>query len=40
MHRFIVIVISVLLIAGFMVASHAAPWSLSSIPGWAPYLAS
>ena len=40
MHRFIVIVLSVLLIAAFMFASHAALWGLSAIPGWASYLAS
>ena len=37
MHRFFVIVLSVLLLTGFVFASHAAPSGLLSMPGWAPY---
>lgn len=40
MNRIIVITFSALLIAGYALVWQAAPWGLSSIPGWAPYLAS
>lgn len=39
MHRFIIIVLSVLLIAGYTFVSYVAPPGLLSIPGWAPYIA-
>jgi hypothetical protein len=38
MHRSIVIVLSVLLLTGFLFAWYIAPPGLMPAPGWAPYL--
>lgn len=38
MHQSIVIVLSVLLLTGFLFAWCVAPPGLMPVPGWAPYL--